>query len=344
MRKGLASILLAFGLTLILGGMAWAEGPDGEGLPFRPLVRASAPTVPALSLAYGQIINGGAPVYASLSDAAAGIAPVDWIAPGFVFVSLARSAPLTFANAKWYQLYQGGYVSAQHILPYPPSRFQGIQVDRQPDKPFAWVIADSPISNTPGAQPKPNAPRFNRYAQVTLIEPQAMNGTTWYRVGQNEWISQYRLGIISVAPRPPAIGPTDKWIEVNVFEQTLAAYEGDQMVYATLVSSGLPQWYTTPGLFHIYDKVKQGLMTGQMGKPDYYYLQDIPWIMYYNGDQALHTAYWHDGFGETHSHGCVNLPPQDAMWLFNWTTPIVDLKNETFASKDNPGTFVWVHY
>ncbi len=126
---------------------------------------------------------------------------------------------------------------------------------------------------------------------MNVLEQQEVNGTTWYRVGENEWVSQYRLGIVSVSPRPTSIGPTDKWIEVNLYEQTLSAYEGDQLVYATLLSSGLPQWPTTPGLFQIYAKIKQAPMTGATGKPDYYYLQDIPWIMYFNGEQALHTAY-----------------------------------------------------
>ncbi len=344
MRKGFVSILLALGLVFILGGMARAEGPGGNGAAIQQLVPTHNPTGPALSLTYAQVINGGAPVYASLSDAAAGGAPVNWLGAGFVFVSLASPSPITFANQKWYQLHQGGYVSARYLLPYAPSRFQGTVVNRQPDKPFAWVVAETSISNTPGAQPAPGAPRFNHYAQVTILEQQDVDGVTWYRVGPSEWVSQYRLGVVSVSPRPSAVGPTDKWIEVNLYEQTLAAYEGDQMVYATLVSSGLPQWGTTPGLFRIYDKIKEGAMTGAVGEPDYYYLQDIPWIMYFNGDQGLHTAYWHDGFGAVHSHGCVNLAPQDALWLFNWATPNVGSENHTLATDDNPGTFVWVHY
>jgi len=115
------------------------------------------------------------------------------------------------------------------------------------------------------------------------------------------------------------------------------------MVYATLVASGLPKWSTDPGLFHIYAKVIQDKMSGDEHSRDYYYLQDIPWIMYFNQDQALHTAYWHDGFGSVHSHGCVNLPPEDAQWLFNWATPRVSSENYTFSTADNPGTWVWVH-
>jgi lipoprotein-anchoring transpeptidase ErfK/SrfK len=244
---------------------------------------------------------------------------------------------------KWYQLNDGGYVSAYHILIYPASKFQGIKLDDQPKQPFAWVLRDTFVSSAPGAQPARGAPQLTRYTPVTLLDQKKANGALWYRIGDGKWISQYPLALVSSSPRPPAIGSADKWIEVNLSEQTLAAYEGDQMVYATLVASGLPKWPTDPGVFHIYAKVLQDKMTGDEHSADYYYLQDIPWIMYFNEDQALHSAYWHDGFGATHSHGCVNLAPEDALWLFNWATPNVSSENYTFSTADNPGTWVWVH-
>jgi lipoprotein-anchoring transpeptidase ErfK/SrfK len=105
---------------------------------------------------------------------------------------------------------------------------------------------------------------------------------------------------------------------VNLFEQTLAAYVGDRMVYATLVSSGLPGWNTPPGLFQVWQKVKAGKMSGAENRPDYYFLEDVPWSLYFNQDVALHGAYWHNSFGYKHSHGCVNLAPLDAKWLFEW--------------------------
>jgi lipoprotein-anchoring transpeptidase ErfK/SrfK len=117
---------------------------------------------------------------------------------------------------------------------------------------------------------------------------------------------------------PPGVPSGAAWIDINLFEQTLAAYVGDRMVYATLVSSGLPGWNTPPGLFEIWNKVLAGKMSGADGRPDYYFLEDVPWTLYFNQDVALHGAYWHDGFGYQHSHGCVNLAPLDARWLFEW--------------------------
>ena len=344
MRRGLLSVLFALGLVLNFSGMVLAMSPGGDDSGRIPSTSTGHQNGPALTLSYAQIIDGGSPVYANPTDAAAGIGPTNWLQPGFVFVSLANSSPVASGGQLWYPLYEGGWVPSSHALPYAASAFHGIELSRQPYDPFAWVLWDSPISAAPGAPPTPDALHFTRYSVLTLLDQQNVNGVMWYRVGDNEWLSQYRLGIVAASKRPDAIGPGDKWIEVNLTEQTLAAYEGDRMVYATLVASGLPNWDTTPGLFQIYDKVKMERMTGEPGKPDYYYLQDIPWIMYFDNDQALHTAYWHDGFGSPHSHGCVNLPPEDAMWLFNWSTPVAGPDNHTNATPDNPGTWVWVHY
>ena len=116
------------------------------------------------------------------------------------------------------------------------------------------------------------------------------------------------------------------------------------MVYATLVSSGLPQWATVKGIFRIHSKYTFGPMVGREGLPDFYALEDVPWSMYFFQDYALHGAYWHDGFGWQHSHGCVNLAPLDAKWLFDWTSPFVPLGwRSKAATPAEQGTWVWVH-
>jgi hypothetical protein len=58
-------------------------------------------------------------------------------------------------------------------------------------------------------------------------------------------------------------------------------------------------------------------------KKDVYSVGDVPWTMYYDGHFALHTSYWHDGFGDVRSHGCVNLAPRDARALYGWSSPDV---------------------
>lgn len=344
MSKAFASLLFSVILALSIFGVAGAQYPIGDGTPRFLATQNSEPAPgPAITLPYGQIINGGAAVYSSPTDPASGIGPISWLGSGFVFVSLDSATPSTYGVQRWYQLHEGGWVTADRVLPYSPSHFQGIEVSVQPQRPFAWVMADTMISNAAGAKPAAGAPHVLRYERVSLLEKQNVDGVNWYRIGPGEWLSQYRVAVVPLSLRPDAIGPTDKWIEVNLFEQTLSAYEGDILVYATLVASGLPRWPTNPGLFRIYEKVRMDKMSGDEGQPDYYYLQDIPWIMYFDNDQALHTAYWHDGFGAPHSHGCVNLAPEDALWLYNWTGPYAGSNQYTFSDDTNQGTWVWVH-
>ena len=106
---------------------------------------------------------------------------------------------------------------------------------------------------------------------------------------------------------------------VDLFEQTLIAYEDEIPVFATLVSSGLPLWSTNQGVFQIWARLDRDSMSGATGAPDAYALQDVPWTMYFDGSISLHGTYWHDDFGYRRSHGCVNLSISDARWLYDWT-------------------------
>jgi lipoprotein-anchoring transpeptidase ErfK/SrfK len=93
------------------------------------------------------------------------------------------------------------------------------------------------------------------------------------------------------------------------------------MVYAGLVSSGLNRWPTYEGLFQVFSSYYQAKMSGAEGKVDYYFIEDVPYTMYFDrkNEIALHGAYWHDRYGYKHSHGCVNMPPRDAEWVYYWS-------------------------
>jgi lipoprotein-anchoring transpeptidase ErfK/SrfK len=119
---------------------------------------------------------------------------------------------------------------------------------------------------------------------------------------------------------PPPGVENGRWIEVNLFEQTLAVYDQNTLIYATLVATGLDPFFTKPGLFQIQRKLESTFMSGSFAadRSDYYYLEDVPWTMYYDHARALHGAYWRTAYGFPQSHGCVNLTPADAHWLFDW--------------------------
>lgn len=136
----------------------------------------------------------------------------------------------------------------------------------------------------------------------------------------------------------------NKWIEVDLSEQKLTAWEGDRIYFQTPVSSG--KWFPTPtGEYNIWSKFKYTKMEGgNPGTNTYYYLPNVPYTMYFNKGFGLHGTYWHNNFGQPMSHGCVNLPTIAAEKLFYWVGPELPLgKNSVTANKDNPGTKVVVH-
>jgi lipoprotein-anchoring transpeptidase ErfK/SrfK len=131
----------------------------------------------------------------------------------------------------------------------------------------------------------------------------------------------------------------EKWIEVDLSEQYLWAYEGTKVVFETDVSTGRGNTPTVLGKFQIKRKLQSQLMAGPG-----YYLPNVPWVMYFYYGYALHGAYWHDKWGTPTSHGCVNLRREDAKWLYDWTGPDVpEGAKIVLASDENPGTWVLVH-
>jgi hypothetical protein len=140
-----------------------------------------------------------------------------------------------------------------------------------------------------------------------------------------------------------------KWIDVSIKKQLLVAYEGKQPVYATLVSTGRDELRdpetthsTVRGTFMIHAKHVSGTMDGNDDTRESFDLRDVPYIQYFYKGYALHGAYWHDRFGRPKSHGCVNLAPNDAAWLFSWTEPHVP-PNWHAALNHQHGTMVYIH-
>ena len=152
-------------------------------------------------------------------------------------------------------------------------------------------------------------------------------------------------------PAPKGIAPDEKWIDVNLTTQSLVAFEGEKPVYATLVSTGRTDkenaeknHKTVMGEFRIREKHIAATMEDDGASDGPYSIQDVPWIQYFEGSYALHGAFWHSKFGHERSHGCVNMHPTDARWVFNWSGPKLPAGwHGAKATKENPGTRVIVH-
>ena len=127
---------------------------------------------------------------------------------------------------------------------------------------------------------------------------------------------------VSVPPatsRPEGVGADERWINVDLEQQLLVAYEGDTPVLESYISSGLPQYPTVTGQFRINQRYEIKDMDGRPLGYDYY-LYDVPFTMFFYKAFALHGTYWHGNYGVPMSHGCVNLPTPAAEWLFNWSS------------------------
>ena len=123
--------------------------------------------------------------------------------------------------------------------------------------------------------------------------------------------------VVPPTPSDPELASSGngvRWIDVDLSDQRLYAYEGDTIVNSFIVSTGTWRTPTIKGKFKVYIRLRYGDMRGPG-----YYLPDVPYIMYFKGDYGLHGTYWHNNFGTPMSHGCVNLSIDDAAWLYNWS-------------------------
>jgi hypothetical protein len=186
--------------------------------------------------------------------------------------------------------------------------------------------------------------RLPRYAHVALTGERIRHeGQDYQQARSGELVSDLHLRVARQAARPPLVPKRARWIHVRLADQTLVAYDGDRPVFATLVATGKEGFATPQGLFRIHAKHVSATMDGLAGSDDVYSIEDVPWTMYFQGSYALHAAFWHDKLGAPRSHGCVNLSPQDAHWLFRFTTPELPAGwHGVVGTKSNPGTYVWI--
>lgn len=247
------------------------------------------------------------------------------IPEGFNFVTavdLSVDGWMKIESGEWVQQSDGYYVK--------PSSFSGVILPEDWDQPFAWVLDTTQIwaSTYPGG-PWDEASGYltKRYDMVNIFaEAYDADGWRWYMIGPNQWLNQKFVSKVLPVERPE--GVSGRWVAIDLYEQTLVAYEDDKPVFATLVSSGLDNWDTNEGLFEIWARMPSDPMSGATGAPDAYALQRVPWVMYFDDSISLHGTYWHDLFGYRRSHGCVNLSISDARYLFEWTAPDDDTDTE----------------
>jgi len=226
-----------------------------------------------------------------------------------------------------YMIKPGAWMTANDIVrigSVPP--FQGVTLSHTPDTPFGWVLSylsSGPVETkrTPGYQVDDyTGHTLNNHDIIQVYAEEKVGEDEWYMVGPEEWVHQKVVARVIPNTTPPEGVPGDRWIEINLYEQTVSVYDTGELVYATLIASGLEPLWTRPGLFQIYEKYEMTPMRGSFAadRSDAYYLEDVPWTMYFDQARALHGAYWRANLGFPQSHGCVNMSVGDSRWIFDW--------------------------
>jgi len=225
----------------------------------------------------------------------------------------------------WVKSKNGEWMSTADLKYSPASYFRGVRLLSGLENQFGWVLGDLMTTAYPGGpQSMETGVYKQRYSRVNIFAQVKLDDWYWYMVGPNQWIEQRSVAVAKSVERPE--GVEGRWVSIDLYEQTLVAYENDTPIFATLIASGLPGWDTNEGIFKVWAYIDRDRMAGATGAPDAYALESVPWVMYFDDSISLHGTYWHDGFGYRRSHGCVNLSISDANFLFQWMedTPLND--------------------
>jgi len=182
------------------------------------------------------------------------------------------------------------------------------------------------------------------------------DGKAWYRLLDEADESIYFIPAGQMRAIPPQeldlITPEveNKRIDVNLTTQSLACFEADTQVFSASISSGVRYLFDTPaGRFNIMVKLPSRRMSAadRAASDDQNVLAGVPWCAFFTGEgHAFHGTYWHDDFGIPHSHGCVNMKNEDALWLFCWSRPTAsfDEIDKLTLDRKGYGTRVDIHY
>ncbi|MCA9897551.1 MAG: L,D-transpeptidase family protein [Ardenticatenaceae bacterium] len=225
----------------------------------------------------------------------------------------------------WQYFQLGGEVQETAVL--PTNLTTGSEADTE--KPV--VAAAAPIEATATQTPQPHVP-----AKLIASTGSDQPRPTWTVTPTPSPTPTPTPTVIPTfvnpnyqdAIRPFGVTANERWVDVNLTTQTLRAYEGDTAVYTTLISSGTWDHPTVTGQFRIWLTYESQTMDGSLLGYDYY-LENVPYVMYFYQDYALHGTFWHSNFGTPMSHGCVNLETSDAAWIYSFVSI---------------GTLVNVHY
>ena len=243
-------------------------------------------------------------------------------------------------NPIWYQT-SGGFIHSGYVQPVEDRPQAEVVTDVH--EPGFWAQVCVPFAESRWQPGSPYVSRKLYYETVYRVVGakadddgkwwyQLLEGITWSPGPYVPAWSVRRIQPEELAPISP--GRTDKWIQINIQEQTLDCYEGERAVFSTRIGSGLGGTATPRGEFRVLYKHYTRRMIG-----DDYDLPGVAFPVYFTrSGVAIHGTYWHNDYGRRHSHGCVNVTSTAAAWVFRWVDPVAPYTAYTQDAEPDKGT------
>ncbi|MCL5997987.1 MAG: L,D-transpeptidase family protein [Chloroflexi bacterium] len=269
-------------------------------------------------------------------------------------------SPTTY-NKIWYQT-EDGYTYSAYVQPAENTLNQPLEAV---DERGFWGEITVPVTEARSTPGENGYLRYRYYyGSVFKVVARTVDAANvvWYQVDDEYAGKGFHVKAEHIRPIPPeeftCLSPEvpleQKHIEVDLANQVATAYEADKPVFSARVATGasfrladgtVQSFRTTPGEHRIFLKIpSQHMVGGSASDGDSYDLPGIGWVSYFTGSGiAFHGTYWHNDYGKPRSHGCVNMLPEDARWVFRWTLPSTPYEQRwTRTAKRTDGSLVKV--
>ena len=268
------------------------------------------------------------------------------------FVSLDRE--MERGPRSYWRTQSNGFIPSQGLFLVHGSEFHGAPLNADgASLPIAFVMSSKDFAYQQDGRGRIKRAGLAGYHHMLRVVSELDDHRTHYYADEAGKLYRAEGATRIVAREKPAeVRDDEKWLDVDLSAQSLVAYVGARPVFATLISSGrikdpldpLKNFETPSGAFRITSKHLSATMDGDHAIDGPYSIEDVPYVMYFQLAYAVHSAFWHDSFGRPRSHGCINLAPLDARWVFNFAEPpLPEHWHGVYPRPDLPGTRLYIH-
>ena len=257
----------------------------------------------------------------------------------------------------WYKSTKGLVAPSNRFWVTNASEFHGVVLSEQTQLPLAWVYGWK--KHRPTYDIDEETKQIKPLGKLAHFDSVPLTGKTieigkkkYVETTEGGWVRSLHLRVTGPGPVPADLLPGERWIDVNLSTQTIVAFVGTKPVWASLISSGKESKikekdHRTPrGEWRVRTKHVTTTMdgNGSLAGDMPYSIEDVPYVQYFYRAYALHAAFWHRNYGVRMSHGCINLSPLDAKYLFRFTGPHVpDGWHGSWSKEERPGSRIVVH-